>query len=132
MWVPTLRAAGDAWRRLRQNLQSPAFGNGGAALRRLKLNLRLRAFPARSAPRRWWFAAGAALGAVTLSSVAAVLLLQPRLPAPPPPAPAQGPIGEIARQATQVADKVVSTLPAVVPTPDPLADCQHAPANLPP
>jgi endoglucanase len=41
-------------------------------------------------------------------------------------------LGEVAIEATQVVERVVSSLPAILATPDPFTACKRDPANLPP
>ena len=74
------------------------------------------------------------IGMVTTIALAAGLglLLRARPPAATQPAHRGDGLGTVATEATQVVERVVSSLPAVAATPDPFIACHHDPANLPP
>jgi endoglucanase len=114
-----------SWRPRGLDLHLPAFSAGGAP--RLPSRLHLSWFGRHTTSRRSRIVAGAGLGALALIVLAVAVLFRPRSATTTQSAPSDGAIGAIARGAAQVA----TNLPTIVPTPDPLAACQHDPANIP-
>ena len=81
--------------------------------------------------RRPRVAVAAVIASVTIAMLFVAVIARPRTPAAPTPAQPQPVARDIGREATDVVERVTSSLPAVVPTPDPLEACKHDPAHLP-